>query len=218
MIPVTIFVDSSFSSDSFFQSSGLKLTIREISSSVSGQQGYSDFAQSDFTSIVSLKWTVISQMLSEGNDIVVFSDIDVVFLERFEGFIRDISQLYALGFQSEARDFFPPTLCTGFMFFTQRAAAEVRELERRSDKGPGGHLDDQVLLNESLRMDIQSYSRVAVLPESHFPNGLMFPLLSGEPHKSAVHRITPFLFHANWVQGVDSKKSMLSAIGQWRVD
>lgn len=216
-IPAHVFMDSDMGSNSFFQSLNFEIVVHNLEAGYSGKHGYLTLGEAQFNRLTQLKWQLVGKLLQDGYDIVVFSDIDIIYFRDFEGYIRDISQIHAMGFQSEATGVFPPTLCTGFMFFTREAGPAIHQLIEFSQATPEG-FDDQQLLNHSLRRNINSYQHVAVLPEAHFPNGLLFPQLCGMPHKAAVHALTPFLFHANWMSSQAAKKDLFASIGEWRVE
>lgn len=175
---------------------------------------YSDFGSAQFNAITNLKWSCLIDAFEADVDVAIFSDIDIAVIRDFEQFIVSAAGLYPCGFQSEARNTFPPQFCTGFMFFTRQAIPLLRFLDAasaaNSKKG-----NDQAVLNEVARSNPSLYRDVLSLPEAVFMNGMQFPALAGPRHPDQVHTVEPLLFHANYVSGIEGKVRILKDLGFW---
>lgn len=205
---------------------GLRLEVEDVATELSADvrliprrvdtkvKKYSDYGSAQFNVITNLKWSCIIDALGADVDVAIFSDIDIAVIQDFEQFILSAAELYPCGFQSEARNTFPPQFCTGFMFFTRQAIPLLRFLEAASavnDKNG----NDQTVLNEVARSNPSLYKDVLSLPEAVFMNGMQFPALAGPRHPDQVHIVEPLLFHANYVSGLAGKTRILKDLGLW---
>lgn len=176
---------------------------------------YNEFGSKDFNLVANRKWDVFLELFDLGYEAVICSDVDIVFLTPFRNYLQSVMKVFPAGFQSEATAEFPPLLCSGFMFFRSIWADEVRFFRNASLKSLNDY-NDQDLVNARLSADSAFRSGVIELPSHLFPNGRMIAhtLSQLDPNESVGAK--PFLFHANWVVGLEAKKRSLSMIGQWR--
>ena len=193
----------------------LSADVRLIPGSVDSQGNeYSNYGSAQFNAITNLKWSCLIDAFEADVDVAIFSDIDIAVIQDFEQFIISAAELYPCGFQSEARNIFPPQFCTGFMFFTRQAIPLLRFLDRASAVNIKNG-NDQTVLNEVARSNPSLYKDVLSLPEAVFMNGMQFPALAGPRHPDQVHTVEPLLFHANYVSGLAGKTRILKNLGLW---
>ncbi len=176
---------------------------------------YKEFGSKDFNLVANRKWDVFLELFDLGYEAVICSDVDIVFLSPFRNYLQNVMKHSPAGFQSEATDQFPPLLCSGFMFFRSIWADEVRFFKNASLRA-GNDYNDQDLVNARFLADSAFRSGVTELPSHLFPNGRMIAhtLSHLDPNENVAAK--PFLFHANWVVGLEAKKRSLSMIDQWR--
>lgn len=181
-----------------------------------GQFPYSAFGTPMFNFVTNLKWTIVQRALSEGHELVIFSDVDVVFLEPIIPYVSRVARTTGVGMQTENLSSFPPEFCTGFMFFSQSGIKLVTQLEAFAQANEFD-CNDQVMLRKWLPLDRLGDDKIYELNGALFPNGKMarglvdasdVPAGFPEPPR-------PFIFHANWVAGIEAKKEMLQRLGFW---
>lgn len=204
---------------------GLRSEVQEVATELSADvrlipgadlQGneYSNYGSAQFNAITNLKWSCLIDAFEADVDVAIFSDIDIAVIQDFEQFIISAAELYPCGFQSEARNTFPPQFCTGFMFFTRQAIPLLRFLDRASAVNIKNG-NDQTVLNEVARSNPSLYKDVMSLPEAVYMNGMQFSALAGPRHPDQVHTVEPLLFHANYVSGLAGKIRILKDLGLW---
>ena len=193
----------------------LSADVRLIPGHVHSQvEEYSEYGSAQFNAITNLKWSCLIDAFRPDVDVAIFSDIDIAVIQDFENFIISAAELYPCGFQSEARNTFPPQFCTGFMFFTRQAIPLLRFLDATSAANVKNG-NDQTVLNEVARSNPSLDKDVLSLPEAVFMNGMQFPAIAGPRHPDQVHTVEPLLFHANYVSGLDGKTRILKDLGLW---
>ena len=182
-----------------------------------GRSGYSDFGTDEFNAVVSRKWDAILMTLELGYQTVVFADCDIAFIRDFVPYLSAAASTYACGLQSESVVLWPPEYCTGFMFFT-REAMDLLRMMSAVNKENVHRGNDQVIFNEEIRRNPDLIRDVLALPESLFQNGLHYRSHLGPKLAYSVGNLTPLLFHANYVAGLENKKSLLKYVSLWFVD
>lgn len=177
---------------------------------------YSEFGTRDFNRVTNLKWTIISQALSEGRRLVLFSDADIVFMRPFLDYLEAMSSHTSVGMQSENLNSFPPEFCTGFMYFTPESMPIVLDLEGFSAANDYD-ANDQVMLRNWLPQERAQSARIYELNGALFPNGKLARGLMGSTGDAPgfPEAVQPFLFHANWLAGLENKKAVLTQLGLW---
>jgi hypothetical protein len=176
--------------------------------------GYSDWGTAPFNAVVSLKYHLLLQTLDLGYETVIFADCDIAFIADFSQYLVSASTVYAVGIQSEAQPSFPPQYCTGFMYFTRAARPLLERLDvitRGGDQKTG----DQAAFNALIEQEPELMHSILALPESLFQNGLQYRQYHGRRFKESVGELKPFLFHANWIFGLENKRRVLRRIGLW---
>jgi len=177
-------------------------------------QGYSDYGTAPFNAAVSLKYQLLLQTMDLGYETVVFADCDIAFIADFSQYLESASAVYAAGVQSDALPRFPPQYCTGFMYFT-RAARPLLERLHVMNMGCADKADDQMVFNALIEQEPEIMRSVLALPEALFQNGLQYRQYHGRRFKESVGDLQPFLFHANWIFGLENKRRVLRRMGLW---
>ena len=174
---------------------------------------YHSFGTREFNYISSLKWAIFLELFSRGFEVVVYSDVDVVFLAPFLNYLRAVARSFPAALQSEAQPTFPPLLCTGFMFFCSSWRDVIVEFQAISESIDFA-LNDQEVTNSRLLEDEQFQKQVYELPSHLFANGLLVDSVAAQTLASSP-TTTYFAFHANFVAGTDRKREALEKVGHW---
>ena len=176
---------------------------------------YQNFGTEAFYDAVSRKWDLFQEVFNRGYEIVIYNDIDLVWV-RDAG--AEITKYFSLTnqvdilVQSITQTPAQPSLCMGFVAFrntpfTQdfinKCACFNKESRLRNEKMG----DDEVvtLIYEKSGFD----SRIRELPQVTFPVGHSINLFKGRPKMPGLVSNTPFIFHANYVIGVRNKRILL---------
>lgn len=189
-----------------------KLELVEIKLEINKE--YSEYGTKNFNLITAEKWRIINDVLNSGFELAVYADLDIYYISNFLPFIKQAQTLYSMGMQSEAMPAFPPYCCTGFMFFSGACKELLNELYKLNilniSKG-----NDQQLFNSIYRRTPKLIREIYLLPEALFQNGLAHPYHTSTAVGYAAGYLKPFLFHANYVQGLSNKISLLKHVEMW---
>jgi len=169
---------------------------------------YSAFGSEEFSKVTSTKWASLLDRFSDDYELVLFVDSDIVFFKDPVEYIVECSMGFPSGLQSESHSVFPPEFCTGFMYFHANARPLIEYLWESSQEGDRQG-NDQVFFNEAVANFPELLSRIYELPGTLFLNGLSYPFLSGQAHNDQVAELQPFLFHANFFVGIETKQNVL---------
>ncbi|OOY34245.1 putative nucleotide-diphospho-sugar transferase [Solemya velum gill symbiont] len=183
---------------------------------ITGNREYSNFGTENFNRVTSLKWKIILQTLDLGYDTVVFSDCDIAFVQDFRPYIESAVRYYPVGVQSESSSMFPPAFCTGFMYFNKSTKPFLERL-KEINQNVLGEYNDQEVFNRTLGNTPKLYRDILTLPESLFPNGLHSRSFVGKDFEGLFGELSPFLFHANFVKGVQAKIDLLKYVNLWEI-
>ncbi|MCX7414423.1 MAG: putative nucleotide-diphospho-sugar transferase [Planctomycetia bacterium] len=171
---------------------------------------------------VSWKKVLFIRHLLEAHDHVVYADLDIAWLRNPLPYLSRVAALYPLAFQTEGVETCPPTLCCGFISLarsatTHRFVDAWLTLDSGTD-GQGPRLDDQRACMRLIEAHPSWMQSIFPLPESLFVNGLGYRnVIEGPPPPAPLSGKTePFIFHANWTIGLQSKRRLLAAAGTWR--
>lgn len=185
-----------------------------------GTDAYSNFGSSRFNTVTHLKWQIIQRSFKRGYQLVVYSDCDIGFLADYTSFLSALSKRSPIGMQSEAEATYSTQICTGFMYF--RRSLFARSVLAWLDYASGTHRvekNDQQFFNDFLKKKPALRRRIHILPESKFPVGHLQNLVLPHPEPAVITpRFPPFLFHANWISGLENKEKMLREARLWVID
>jgi hypothetical protein len=177
---------------------------------------YQDFGTSGFYDAVSLKWSLFLKLMDLHFDFIIYNDLDVVWMRNAGEAVNDFFTRLAridLAFQSFTRDPVGPLLCMGFFAFrnTEFSRRFILKCEKEHlDAIASGQLigDDEIVTQGYINSGFSE--RFWELPQSTFAVGNFLDLFLGRPRMPGVSKPKPFIFHANYVVGLDNKLFMLS--------
>lgn len=173
------------------------------------------FGTEKFNVISNLKWEIILNEIKASHSTVLFFDTDVAFRRPASDLLIALARQNPIGLQDEAEMKIPPTVCTGFMFWTPRAKGLLRLLVNFSRANPGV-ANDQTIFNDLIKNHPSLAKKIYVFPTSLFPNGLHARLFSTQILPKRVAELLPYIFHANWVVGSSAKIELLKSTGNWQ--
>ena len=78
--------------------------------------------------------------------------------------------------------------------------------------------NDQDIFNEVVSKNPQIIKSILALPEALFQNGLLYRTHIGPNFSASVGNLSIYLFHANFVSGIDNKINLLRYSGLWFLD
>lgn len=177
------------------------------------KEEYLTFKSLKWNSLMRKKYVLINNLLNENYDVVVYCDADVVFLNDPSKYILKVSENFEFGAQSESLPEWPTSYCAGFMFFTQKSKKLVKKLI--NIKSPHS---DQFIFNKLISKDSKYFKKIFTLPESLFQNGLHYKGYTEDKIDFLLNKLKPFVFHANYVLGLENKLKLLKKISLWFLD
>ena len=177
---------------------------------------YSNYGTQGFNVVTSYKWAIIIDALKRGYKNAIYSDVDIVYIADFEEYIKNASHLYKCGVQSESSPKFSTECCTGLMFFRCDAIPILEQLVEinRMNISLG---NDQDIFNKIYIENSSFQKEVHLLPEAIFQNGLHYKNFIEDSYEPIRGKIQPFLFHANYVLGLEAKIALLKKVGLWQL-
>lgn len=171
---------------------------------------YQKFRSENWVKITKKKFDIINYLLNKNFYIVIYVDIDVVFISNPENYIKKINKNFIIGAQSESLPVYPAEFCTGFMFFNKKSQYLIKKLINYKSSG-----DDQFTFNKFISKK-KLHNIVFCFPESLFQNGLHYKNFIGKRFFLLKSELKPFIFHANYVLGAKNKIKLLKHINLWK--
>ncbi len=183
---------------------------------------YHDIGTADFGKFTIYKWIIIKNLLNQGIQNVIYTDVDIAWRINPIELLQKINKNYDLAIQTEGEAYFPPHFCTGFMSFANTAFSRqlldsLIELQIEvSAIDPTFH--DQFVFNTLVDRNVDLVNNIFPLSEILFANGLAAKLMSTSD--SSIEQLQmvkpqPMIFHANCTVGLENKKKMLQKTGNW---
>lgn len=173
---------------------------------------YSDFLTDDFYRIVKLKWSLLKSAVSLGYDYIIYSDTDVIWNRNpiptlLLTFVEDReSEVLIQSFTTEPHS---PNLCMGFVCFRNSQKSldfillcEASHLSESSHSKRVG--DDTIVTKLFTQLGYPKW--IKELPQGTFPTGWFINLYSKKSRFPTLTPPIPYIFHTNWVVGLDSKR------------
>jgi hypothetical protein len=182
---------------------------------------YRDYGSGAFSTAVALKWRLIEHCLTHrAPDVVIYSDIDVVWLEDAAFDISAAFQVFPAAHvlcqsqQVSAAVWLP---CMGFVAFrgSPRALQIVQECDRRHQQALIGAPPDAHVSDEDTLRDVREETaagEIQDLPQAAYPVGALANLYRHEPLLPGLETPRPVIFHANFVVGIDAKLELLKRV------
>ena len=180
---------------------------------------YKDFSESLFYQIVQLKWQLLETLFATDFDIVIYSDLDVIWISDPIGALQRVfsqNSGVAVQIQSFTTDPSNPKLCMGFVAFRNVATshnivAACKEIHLQSLKSDSHTGDDDVITK--YYSDNNYTSEIQLLPQTTFPVGSLLNLFITRPVFPGLTAPKPYIFHLNYVVGLQNKRIMLRVLG-----
>lgn len=181
---------------------------------------YSQYNSLEFNIKTSFKWLAILGAMSSKLDDVIFIDADIALISAlpFSSF-NEIWKYYDIFVQDEGNQLFPKHPCTGFIGFKccedNITLLETLHKEQCSAIVSGESQHDQTTFYQQILRDFECYKKVYFMPQMLFPVGYMAPIYRRfqqvDDLKLGGHD-DPFIFHANWVVGIEAKSALMDAM------
>ena len=187
-------------------------------SSIRGQ--YSAFDQVDFYRIVMNKWELLLQNIGDF-DFLIYSDIDVIWIQdagkEVEEYFSRHSEVDLL-MQSFGASESSPSLCMGFIGIrnTKRSSDFLSNCKHRhkamiKTNSKVGDDDIATLILKELGFP-QWLHRLSPL---YFPVGNLLNLYASSNAFPGINPPKPFIFHLNYVVGLQNKRLMARVLSEW---
>lgn len=180
---------------------------------------YSIYGSEIFSRLIELRFRIVIDFLKKGKK-VIYADLDVAWIRSPTDYLDRVLEHYDYASQIESIGAFPPTFCTGF--FCARPSrrsldiVEAHEAEFLEERESNPRVTMQPSLVRLIERRPHFLKSMFPLPESLFPTGLLYRNFDkGEPFEGIVNTAKPFIFHANWVLGVEEKIRLLKRAGVW---
>lgn len=187
---------------------------------------YAAFDQDDFYRIVMNKWELLIQNLPDF-DYLIYSDIDVLWIRdaasEIDKIFKNLPEKQVV-IQSFGDDEVLPNLCMGFVGF--RSSPKTSEFLSSAKKAHA----EQIVSNTRIGDDdiATEIFRTLKYPEwlhrlspIYFPVGNTLNLFATKPIFPGLASPTPFVFHLNYVVGLDNKRLMLKILSNansaWKI-
>lgn len=203
----------------------LKIEIPEDLKKVSStlNSSYIDFSQNEFFQIVQLKWVLINELLRSAYKYIVYSDVDVIWINNpIPGLEDFFDKNFNINIQIQSFTHTPEQvrLCMGFIAIRNcKNISDFIEICRNkhsemliSNPKIG---DDDVITELNLIEDFSKFIRE--LPQSTFPVGNMLNLYSRKNLFPGLDSPEPYIFHANFVVGINEKLKLLQVLSKSRL-
>ena len=183
---------------------------------------YHNIGTADFGKFTIYKWIIIKNLLNQGIQNVIYTDVDIAWRINPIELLQKINNNYDLAIQTEGEAYFPPHFCTGFMSFANTAFShqlldslielqiEVSEIDAT--------FHDQFVFNTLVDRNVDLVNNIFPLSEILFANGLAAKLMStSDQALESIQSVKadPLIFHANCTVGLQNKKKMLQKTGNW---
>jgi len=200
--------------------------IDEVQAPVKSGQ-YAAFDQDDFYRIVMNKWELLIQNLPDF-DYLIYSDIDVLWIRDAAS---EINKIFTnrpekhVVIQSFGEDEVSPNLCMGFVgirnspktleFLANAKRAHAEQIVANPRIG-----DDDIATEIFRELNYPDW--IHLLSSIYFPVGNTLNLFTTKPIFPGLFSPTPFIFHLNYVVGLDNKRLMLKILSDansaWKID
>lgn len=183
--------------------------------------GYINFDQDFFFHLVQLKWDLFHLVLSEtDSDFLVYLDLDVVVLKdlvtEFGRTFDSLPNVEVL-VQDFTHEPSVPRLCMG-VFAMKRGSFSTRLLQKCSvihseTLTTNPRFGDDDVISE-VYTDLEFKNAFLRLPQHSFPVGNLINLFLPISPLRGLRPSTPFVFHSNFVVGIEKKYLLLEMMSQ----
>jgi hypothetical protein len=193
----------------------INLSSEIMNLNLANSQGYQGWKSEDFFQIIQLKWILLKKAFSTGVDIVIYNDIDVVWLQDAENFVTRATKTNQNGkIFIQSFTYYPdnPRLCMGFVYFSNSpiVLSFIDEAQKRHSlefqKNPRIGDDDIVTL---IYREKKFPDWIIELPQSSFPVGNALNQFNLKSRMPGLFADRPMIFHANFVGDLRNKLLLL---------
>jgi hypothetical protein len=194
---------------------------------------YAEYGSPEFAHVEKYRFPALRAIMAEGKR-VIYTDVDVAWMRNPLPYLSDVLDNFACAMQTEALAMFPPMFCLGFFALTDTPACfrlVDQFIEKYSRDGTWRTL--QPLFRDMLVENPKYLGDIFPLPEGLFPNGLLHRVAASDklssdacsqqlelfmrPPDVRSQQLEPFIFHGNWVSGLENKRQLLDDAGVWFV-
>src|SRR5271166_3314146 len=180
---------------------------------------YAEYGSPEFTYVEKYRFPALRAIMAEGKR-VIYTDVDVAWMRNPLPYLSDVLDNFACAMQTEALAVFPPMFCLGFFALTDTSACFklVDHFIAKYSKDEAWRVL-QPVFRDMLVENPKYLADIFPLPEGLFPNGLLRCVVDSDklPSDGCSQQLEPFIFHGNWVSGLDSKRQFLDDAGVWFV-
>lgn len=180
---------------------------------------YLNYGTYGFNRLMRHRFPVLRRFLERGRRLV-YADVDVAWLRNPLPYLASVLETFPWACQTESYAAFPAPFCVGF--FAVRPDSTCFDLIDRHAARMQREDSDFKLTMQALFQQVVSETpphlvKIFPLPEGLFPNGLLYRVLheAEEDPVAMAGALQPFIFHANWTVGLDSKHRLLRHCGCW---
>jgi len=176
---------------------------------------YQNFGTDSFYDAVCKKWDLIREVLNLDFEFIIYNDIDLVWA-------KDAGKEIVNTFQSNGETHIlvqsltespaTPSLCMGFIAlrnstFTKIFIDECKQANLVSRKRKEMIGDDEIVTQMYHQLNFDP--RIRELPQVTFPAGYSIGLFRGYSPMPGIAKVSPYVFHANYVIGETNKRILL---------
>jgi len=176
---------------------------------------YKAFSNLDFYKIVECKWILIETLLERDLNWLIYNDLDCFW-------IRDSTEAVSNYFSNNPNSWMQiqnftdrpdfPLLCMGYVAF--RNCVDSRDFVKRAKLRHALELKSEPLTGDDdvvtlLFREEKLWNQISLLPQSTFPVGSMLNLYNSRNSFPGVKSPSPYIFHTNYVIGLDNKRLMI---------
>ncbi len=178
--------------------------------------GYQDYLKSDFFKLIQLKWSLLTEVSKRTNcKYLILNDFDVIWLKDASSFVQRAFEIYQdiqVLIQDNSSNPAEPSLCMGFVVFklNDNSTALFNELAIRHSEmySRDNSIGDDGVISDYFNNG-GGYKEIRLLPQSVFPTGNLVSLYSPRFLFPGLAAPSPYIFHANYVIGLNKKLLLL---------
>jgi hypothetical protein len=191
-----------------------------VENSTAFPASYVNYGTQEFNQFVRYRFAVLRAVMTEAR-CVIYADTDVVWLRDPLPYLSAVLEKFPCAFQTESNEVFPPDFCLGFFALAADNPASLKLTDHFIARYASDDLQRplQPVFRDLIIENPQYLADIFPLPEGLFPCGLLYPAVqtADMPPADLTRRLRPFIFHGNWVRGLDQKRRLLAHAGGWFV-
>ena len=182
---------------------------------------YKKFGTQDFFNLVQLKWYLFAELMSQGFQRVIYSDIDTLWVQDAVKMTQLEEKNLLLQIQDATLELDAPMLCMGFvsMLNSPTIIQMIDECARENQRRllAGEKIGDDDIITE-FYSNHSCPTWIKPLPQLAFPTGNMVTQYLARSSFRPIEPPKPILFHANYVIGQKKKAILLfRLVRHWKL-